>query len=125
MLLAEVNYAVWIPLAVAIVAPLGAYILAARKMSGKVATSDADALWREASAIRDDYRNRITLANDRQAALEARVALLEGQNNDLVKENYELKIEISGLKTLVDTMQATIKRLEGVIVEKDEELDKA
>jgi len=114
----------WVPLVIAVIAPLGAYLLAARKMSGKVATSDANALWKEASAIRDDYRDRITKANDRQAALETRVATLEGQNNDLVKENYELRTEITSLKTLVSTLQATIKRLENVIDVQDKELKK-
>jgi len=103
------------PVIVAIIAPLGAYLLAARKMSGKVATSDANALWKEASAIRDDYRDRIVKANDRQAALETRVSALEGQNNELVRENYELRAEVSSLKTLVTTLQNTIKHLEGVI----------
>ena len=88
---------VWVPVLIAVIAPLGAYILAVRKMSGKIATSDADALWRESGQIRDDYRMRLHDAMDRIAGLETRVASVEAVNAELVQENAGLTREVSRL----------------------------
>jgi hypothetical protein len=92
------NFAVWVPIVVAIIAPLGAYLLAARKMSGRVATSDANALWKEAGAIRDDYRGQLKTADDRIQNLEVRIGALEDMNNTLAADNRSLRIEISALQ---------------------------
>lgn len=105
-----------IPLLIAMVAPLGAYLLAARRMSGKVDTSTATELWTEARAIRSDYREQLAGAADRTRLLEERVAKLEGQNNDLVQENLALKTKVVALETLVETLRNTITGLEETIV---------
>jgi septal ring factor EnvC (AmiA/AmiB activator) len=81
-----------------IFAPLVAYIAASRKLSGKIGTSEASDLWTESKNIRDDYRTRIDQANMRQAELEARVAKLESQNNDLTRENLQLRNRIDVLE---------------------------
>lgn len=101
-----------LPLLVAMVAPLGAYLLAARRMSGKVDTSTATELWGEARAIRHDYREQIALAAERTRELETRVARLEGQNTDLIRENIELKAKVVALETLCDTLRNTIDELQ-------------
>jgi uncharacterized coiled-coil DUF342 family protein len=44
----------------ALLAPIGAYLLAAKKMSGRISTTDADQLWEEAGEIRKDYRDQIS-----------------------------------------------------------------
>lgn len=75
----------------AVVASLGTYIAAARRLSGKIDTSEAQSLWAESASIRDDYRNRIAHAEERQAALEKRVADLEKANTDLRNENLGLR----------------------------------
>ena len=103
------NLAVIVPFFVAIVAPVGAYLLAARKMSGKVATSDASDLWAESRSIRDDYRSRILW-------LEERVVVLEEGNATLVKEALGCQSKILALETLVAQLRATI-------AEQKEELD--
>ena len=106
----------------AIAAPLGAYFLAARRMSGKIGTSDASELWTESKAIRDDYRNQLNAATERTASLERRVAHLEEVNNNLTndlatsgRENEALKGQVGGLKELVEQLRTTIDRLEGTI----------
>jgi chromosome segregation ATPase len=113
------NLSVLVPVLVAIIAPLGAYLLAARKMSGKVNTSDADQLWREAGSIRDDYRERLRISNERQTSLEERVARLEGQNTALVQENFDLKRKVNELESLVRAQQTTIAALEAIIKSKN------
>ena len=106
----------------AVAAPLGAYLLAARRMSGKIGTSDAKELWSESRAIRDDYRDQLDTANRRTASLERRVAHLEEVNNNLTndlatsgRENEALKGQVGGLKELVEQLRQTIDRLEGTI----------
>jgi hypothetical protein len=115
---------VWIPLAVAIVAPLGAYLLAARKFAGKVDTTDADRLWLEAKNIRDDYRERLLNEGLARRDLEVRVARLEGANNELQRENYALQNKIVALEALVSSLRDTIKKLEDTIMSQAKELGK-
>ena len=116
------NPEVYIPIIVAIIAPIGAYLLAARKMSGKVTTSDASQLWAESRDIRDDYRIRLGGANDRIVGLEVRVAKCEQDNTNLVKDNLTLQRRIDELNDLVVELRATILKLEGTIADKDKEL---
>lgn len=119
------NPAILVPIVVAIVAPVGAYLLAARRMSGKVATSDADQLWNEARSIRDDYRDRLDQAASRQAELEHRVAVCEGQNTDLLRENFDLRTKVTSLEALVGQLRITITHLEETIATQAEELGEA
>lgn len=76
------------PILVAVLAivagPLVAYVTANRRLSGKIATSEAADLWAESSSIRDDYRARIS-------TLEARVETLEQKNTELERANDELR----------------------------------
>lgn len=74
-----------------LIGPIGAFIVATRRLSGKIATSDAGELWSESASIREDYRQRLEKADARQAVLEARVAQLEDANNKLFRENIELR----------------------------------
>lgn len=114
-----------IPIIVAIAAPVGAYLLAARKMSGKIGTSDASELWEESRSIRDDYRNRLLTAAERAVSLEMRVAALEGTNAELVNQNLDLVAKVGKLETLVETLRATITKLEETIEHQRTELGRA
>lgn len=111
----------------AVVAALGTYIAAAKRLSGKINTSEAESLWAESSSIREDYRNRIAHAEERQAALEKRVADLEKANTDLRNENLtlrernlecerhsaQLEERCEHLNEENDRLRRTIKRLGG------------
>jgi uncharacterized coiled-coil protein SlyX len=119
------DWTVLVPVAIALAAPVGAYLLAARKMSGKIATSDATQLWKEAKDIRDDYRVRLIAAGERYTDLEGRVANLERINVELVRENYELKAKVVKLDELVGALRETITTLQGVIAEQRTELEGA
>jgi predicted nucleic acid-binding Zn-ribbon protein len=92
------NPALLVAILVATVGPLLTYLVASRKLSGKIGTSEASDLWAESGKIRDDYRARIDTANVRQAELESRVARLEGENNTLVRENISLHSRIDTLE---------------------------
>jgi predicted RNase H-like nuclease (RuvC/YqgF family) len=76
--------------AVAVIAALGTYLGVVRKLSGKIATSEASSLWDESRSIRDDYRGQIHDQQQRMVTLESRVAKLEENNTNLINENVRL-----------------------------------
>lgn len=90
--------AIAIPLAVALIAALVKWIMAARQLSGKIETSEAADLWRESAAMREDYRNRIALAESRAERLEQRVDKCEDLNNLLGIDNRDLRKRIAQLE---------------------------
>lgn len=71
-------------------APIIGYLAAARKMSGKIGTSEATDLWEAQKNIVEGYREDKNTAAERVSALETRVAALEKDNNALARENIEL-----------------------------------
>jgi predicted RNase H-like nuclease (RuvC/YqgF family) len=78
-----------------VVAPLVGYIGATRKLSGKIATSEAGSLWEESRAIREDYARRLAECDARIQRLEARVRELETDNSALLRENFELTARLA------------------------------
>lgn len=77
----------WAQVVVAVIAlggPFLTYLIAARRTSGRIRSSDASELWAEAGAIRRECAERVR-------ALEARVTELEKRNMELVQENYRLQ----------------------------------
>lgn len=87
MIIASTSLTVIIPalvtVTVAALGALGAYIAAAKKLSGKINTSEASQLWEESRSIRDDYRDQLKVANDTIKDLRDRIKLLEEQIRSL------------------------------------------
>jgi hypothetical protein len=106
-----VNPALVVALTVAIIGPLGAYLGASRKLSGKIGTSEASDLWAESKNIRDDYRERIDAGNLRQVALETRVANLEGLNAELTRENLSLHALTASYETIIQGLRDDVDAL--------------
>lgn len=71
-----------VPVVVALLAALGGWLVAARRLSGRIATSEAAELWKEAGAIRNDYRARLAMADERTRELEVRLRECEKQLRD-------------------------------------------
>ena len=86
----------------ALIAALGAYLLAARRMSGKIATSDASELWREASDIRRDCRDQIAVAATRIQNLEVRIGRLDDVIDARDAEIGELRSTVAELKSRLE-----------------------
>jgi chromosome segregation ATPase len=105
----------WIPLAAAIVAPVGAYLLAARRFSGDIAKTDANALLEESRAIRADYRDQLVKRDKRISDLDKRIEVLEREKDNLSKDNYELRVEVLHCRALVKTHEASIATLEALV----------
>lgn len=76
--------------ALAIVGPLLTYLGVVRKLSGKIATSDASQLWKESAAMRDDYRKQLVALNEVIGSLRERLAVLEASNERLTESNERL-----------------------------------
>lgn len=111
-----------IAIVAAIAGPLGAYLVAARRFSGKIASSDATDLWKESSAIREWSGTQIASLTKHVARLELRVQALEGSNAELARENRELLREneklhgqVRGLSAELSACHRRISELEAQI----------
>lgn len=98
-------------------APLLSYIAAARKMSGKVNTSEASELWAESKAMRADYRESGNIAALRTNELEKRINQLERDNNTLAKENIDLLRKNMGYETTIAALEVRLKACEDKFLE--------
>ncbi len=86
---------------VAIVGPLGTYIAAARKMSGKIGTSEAQQLWDESRSIREWSEKRIEACDKEISELRetlrkvlARLHNVEEQNARLTRELHAARVQL-------------------------------
>lgn len=86
--------------AAALIGALASYIVAARRFSGKIETTEAKDLWEESRAIRKWSQERIETLNGLVARLEARNVELEKRVDHLEDENdalhRELNAKVSG-----------------------------
>lgn len=89
---AAIDPAVTVAVIAAALGPIGAYLVAARRLSGKIANSDAEQLWEESRAIRqwsgerlnEQDKEIITLRNT-LIELQKRCAALEAENTIIKK----------------------------------------
>jgi chromosome segregation ATPase len=95
----------------AAVASLGSYLVAARRLSGRVGSSEAESLWAESRSIREWSTARISELNQLVGALEGRVGFVESQNNELAKENSSLVQQIRDLSDTITELRAEIVAL--------------
>lgn len=94
-----------------IISALGAYILAAKKMSGTVKSSDAETLWAESRSIREWSADRIAQLTGIIGSLETRVDAVENRNQTLLSENERLIDQVSELREELHNCRATIATL--------------
>ena len=93
---------------VALAAPIGAYLIAARRFSGKIESSDAKELWAESRSIRDWSQGRITTLDDEVRQLKDRVGVLETSNDALARENRALAQQVHDLNETIRELRAEI-----------------
>lgn len=84
------------------IAALGAYLAAARKMSGAVKSSDAEQLWTESRSIREWSADRIAQLTGIIGSLETRVKAVEERNESLQDEN---KLHVDTIADLRDELR--------------------
>lgn len=90
---------------IASIAPLTAYLIAARRFSGKIDSSDASELWKESRSIRDWSKHHIEELNLVIARLEARIGVVENQNVALRTEIVTLTAELKKSRERVDELE--------------------
>jgi predicted RNase H-like nuclease (RuvC/YqgF family) len=90
------NLPVTIAVVAAVVGPLLTYLAAARRLSGRIATSEAASLWAESAAMRQDYLARITQLNATVERCQARVQELENYVDKLREMNGTLRDQLKG-----------------------------
>jgi chromosome segregation ATPase len=111
------------------VAALATYVVAARRASGKIATTEASALWSAAEGMRSELRTALKDANERTVNLERRVADMEGANNALVRENLALQtrnIDLGGtiaqMRRELDALKAENLELRALVEQMQKQL---
>lgn len=72
----------------AIAAPLGAYLVAARRFSGRIESSDAKELWEESRSIRDWSQDRIKELTREVAQLREELRVARGRIAELERSGH-------------------------------------
>ena len=78
----------------AVIGALVTYLVAARRLSGKIASSEAKDLWEEAGKIRDWAYTEID-------SLRKRLEAAERAHESCLKENAELRRRVSALENKI------------------------
>lgn len=94
-----------IAIVVALIGPLLTYLVAARKLSGRIKDSDATELWAESRSIREWSTARVKELDDHIDKLEERLLKVETANIALAEENRGLLREIYDLRTKIHELQ--------------------
>lgn len=79
----------------ALAAPLIGYLLAVRRFSGRIESSEAKQLWEEARAMRSESQRRIEHLEDRVLTLERENQALHEANRELQNRIYDLLRKIA------------------------------
>lgn len=91
--------------------PVLAYLAAARKLSGKIATSEAADLWKESAQLRADWREEVERLRARLAALEQVNANLILQNSNALLQTGQLQVQLADCIRENKRLQAVIDEL--------------
>src|SRR6266487_5469775 len=103
----------------AIGGPLVAYLIGAKKLSGRINTSEAGMLWEEARNLRSEYKTEVGDLRDIVVKLRDRVNELEKKNDILYLENGELHKEVLHLRSENSLLKARVKELETKLEERN------
>jgi chromosome segregation ATPase len=95
----------------AVIAPLLTYLVAARKLSGKIATTEASDLWEESRSIREDLTKRNEYLRDLLDRYEQRLDAAEAKLGELEERNHVLYLENVDLRAKVNQHEQTISKL--------------
>jgi regulator of replication initiation timing len=107
----ENNDPTWILVIGVVFGPLLTYIIAARRLSGKIKNTDATELWAESRSIREWSTERVEKLTEDIEELRHRMAELEHVNGQLADDNRRLTAENYHLRNLLDQERAFNDRL--------------
>ena len=98
---------------VALIAPLGAFLLAAKRFSGKINSSEAKELWDASRSIREWSAQQISRQEQKIAVLESRIDSIEKESAALGRENMHLVQQVRDLSDTITELRAEIVALTG------------
>jgi chromosome segregation ATPase len=107
------NYPLIVALIAALAAPLLGYLAAARRLSGKIQTSEASSLWQEASNLRSEYREELATVRRQLDECLLRIKNVETLNEKLKVENGGLNKTVKDQARQIEELQSAIAVLEG------------
>lgn len=87
------------------------YLIAVRRFSGRVDSSDAADLWTESRSIREWSQARIAELNQEVLSLRSRVGKFENDNIELSQENGRLVREVHDLNQTVGELRDEVRTL--------------
>lgn len=82
----------------AVVAALVSYLIARRKTSGSVDTSEADSLWRESRVLREELRDEVKAYRENLIAAQAEAAQLRTSLYQAQLKTGELTLRVAALE---------------------------
>lgn len=90
---------------------LGAFIVGNRRLSGRIASSEASSLWTESASIRTYLAEQLEADRKRITDLEARVATAEAGNIALARENLELIRKLTAAEGTIGALRDEVADL--------------
>lgn len=91
---------------VALLTPLLTYLVAARKLSGRIKNSEATELWAESRSIREWSTERVKALDKHIDELEARLVEVEKKNTTVTDENRVLQKELYECRVLSNDLKS-------------------
>lgn len=98
--------------AAAVLGPIWAYLAAAKKLSGRINTSEASQLWDEAGKLRFEYKAELTELREITTRLRVRIEELDEKNEALHSENETLRFEVLRLQDENGDLKDRVHELE-------------
>lgn len=98
----------------AIIAAFGGvvgYLGLVRRLSGRIATTEAGRLWEEADRMRHEYREEIARMQGVIDRYEKRLQEIEQRNTKLAKENYALTEKVKECEATIGKLKAELSDL--------------
>jgi predicted RNase H-like nuclease (RuvC/YqgF family) len=91
------------------------YLVAVRRLSGKVKTTEAEDLWREAGALRKEYLDAAEDLRSQLRDCRERIAVIEMDNERLHTENHRLQKRVEELTRENERLRLEIAQLRGEV----------
>ena len=98
-----------------IIAPIitatGAYMIAKRKTSGSISTSEAATLWKESNELRQEYRKRAEQLEERLEEVNKKLQSVMEELGKLRLNSANMIEKITELKRIIEELRQENKRL--------------
>ena|ERR1035437_3077957 len=87
------------------------FLIARRKNSGSISTSDATSLWAESNALRAEYKNRAENLEQQLTKVNTQLQTVLGELTKLKGHNTVMMQKVDELKRIINKLRAENTRL--------------